>query len=347
MHPLRLHPWTSFINDLKEKVRVGEKDVLLLEVEAACEEALLRVHSESHVSIIKALSRGVEVKVLGSFGVASYLPPDTPVVPGIFELMLHLIGGAIQAGRMVWSGSVRNAMAFGGQHHALTYYSSGFCYFNDVAVMIEWLREKADLRRVAIFDFDGHHGNGTQFIYNEDPDVLYISFHQTHDPFGEKIYPGTGWIEDIGAGEGKGFKVNLPLPVGATDEDYDYALNEVFRPLVEEFKPELLVANGGFDAHRSAALLNLSLTLHGYLNIAETLVEAAEKVCGGRLVVLTGVGYSPEVVRRGLTIILGTLLGKPVVVDEEKTEERGVKKEVIRRVAQIKGVLKEYWGCYR
>ncbi|MHA1711443.1 MAG: hypothetical protein ACTSUS_05200, partial [Candidatus Freyarchaeota archaeon] len=122
MHPLRLHPWMVFIEQLKKKVGAGGKEVLLLEAEPACEEDLLRVHSESHVSIIKALSRGVDVKVVGSFGVTSYLPPDTPVVPGIFDLMLYLVGGAIQAGRMVWRGRVRNAMTFGGQHHASTYY---------------------------------------------------------------------------------------------------------------------------------------------------------------------------------------------------------------------------------
>nr|HDO80779.1 hypothetical protein [Candidatus Bathyarchaeota archaeon] len=143
------------------------------------------------------------------------------------------------------------------------------------------------------------------------------------------------------------FKVNLPLPVGTTDEDYEYALNEVFKPLVEEFKPELLVANGGFDAHKNDALLNLSLTLHGYLNVAKTLVETSEKVCSGRLVLFTGVGYSPEVVERGLNVMLKALLGKTVEIREEKTGRGKVKEEIVNRVAELKNTLKDYWSCYR
>jgi len=217
---------------------------------------------------------------------------ETPVSPQILEAALLIIGGAVEAGKAIYEGRVGRAVALGcGYHHAGKNYGGGFCLFNDIAVLIEYLRETYGLKRVLILDYDVHFGNGTSDIYYADPEVLFISFHQ--DP--RTIYPGTGFVEQIGKGEGEGYNVNLPLPPRTGDETYLYALREVFIPLAEEFKPELIVTNGGSNSHFADMLGSLGLTVSGFFSLSRTIVGVAEKVCSGRLVLIPGSGYNPTV----------------------------------------------------
>jgi acetoin utilization deacetylase AcuC-like enzyme len=160
----------------------------------------------------------------------------------------------------------------------------GFCFYNSIAVGAAAARA-AGLERVAIVDYDVHHGNGTQAMFYNDPSVLFISSHQY--PF----YPGTGAARETGEGEGTGYTVNFPLEVGATDADFDAVYREAVIPVLEQFRPELLLVSAGFDAHERDPLAGMRMTTDGYAQLTTRLLAAADKLCDGRIVFVTEGGY--------------------------------------------------------
>ena len=160
----------------------------------------------------------------------------------------------------------------------------GFCFFNNVAVAAAHARTLG-AARVAIVDYDVHHGNGTQEIFANDPDVLYVSTHQF--PY----YPGSGDASDVGRGSGAGRTVNLAIEVGATDEDYRLVIDQVVSPVLRQFGPDILLVSAGFDAHERDPLGGMRLTTAGFAAITTTLRQLADELCGGRLVAVTEGGY--------------------------------------------------------
>jgi len=297
----------------------------------------LKVHDEEYVDLIFRLAE-------------TNRPYDieTPVSPQILEAALLIIGGAVEAGKAVYEGKVGRAVALGcGYHHAGRNYGGGFCLFNDIAVLIEYIRETYRLKRVLVLDYDVHFGNGTSDIYYADPSVLFISLHQ--DP--RTIYPGTGFVDQIGKGEGEGYNVNLPLPPRTGDETYLYALREVFIPLAEEFKPELILANGGSDSHFADMLGSLGLTVNGFFNLSRTVVGVAEKVCDGRLVLMPGSGYNPTVLPPCWYALTAGVVGlKTISVGDPTTppvEPKWVRPTVENTLRELKRLLKKHWRCFR
>lgn len=219
--------------------------------------------------------------------------------------------------------------------------------FNDIAVLVEHLREKYGLKRALIIDYDVHFGNGTSDIYYSDSSVLYISLHQ--DP--RTIYPGTGFVEQIGKGEGAGYNVNVPLPPGTGDQTYLYALKEIFVPLAEEFKPDLIVANGGSDPHFADTLGSLQLTVNGFFNLSQTIAHVSEKVCQNKLVLMPGSGYNPTVLPPCWYALTAGVVGLEAInVSDPYTPP--VESDMVRRtfkntLANLKRILKEYWKCFK
>jgi acetoin utilization protein AcuC len=314
-----------------------QPNVARLSPKPALREDLLRVHSPDYVDLIFRLG-------------ANSRPYDieTPVSPQILEAVMLIIGGAIEAGNAVFEGRVNRSVAVGcGFHHAGRNYGGGFCLFNDVAITIECLRQKHGLKRAMIVDYDVHAGNGTSDIYYEDPNVLFISLHQ--DP--RTIYPGTGFIEQIGRGAGEGYNVNVPLPPQTGDQTYLYALKEIFVPLAEEFKPEFIVGNGGSDPHFADMLGNLGLTVQGFFNISRTIVETADKVCSGRVELMPGSGYNPEVLPQCWYALAAGVIGlEKIDVRDPYTppvEPDYVRPKVDGTLGELKRLLKKYWKCFR
>jgi acetoin utilization protein AcuC len=218
--------------------------------------------------------------------------------------------------------------------------------FNDIAVMVEYLREKFGLKRVMIVDYDVHFGNGTSDIYYEDPNVLFISLHQ--DP--KTIYPGTGFVEQIGRGAGEGHNVNVPLPPQTGDETYLYALKEIVVPLAEEFKPEMIVGNGGSDPHFADTLGNLGLTVQGFFKISRTIVATADRVCQGKVVLMPGSGYNPDVLPRCWYALAAGVVGlENISVSDPYTppvEPNYVRPKVEDTLRNLERLLKKYWKCF-
>jgi len=169
-------------------------------------------------------------------------------------------------------------------HHAERGRAMGFCLFNNVAVAAAHARTRG-LERVAIVDYDVHHGNGTQHSFYDDPHVLFISSHQF--PY----YPGTGAAGDTGQGAGTGFTVNLPLAAGATDADYERVFGEVAFPVLRQFAPQLILISAGFDAHADDPLGGMRLTAGEFVRLTAAIVTIADECCDGRVVALTEGGY--------------------------------------------------------
>jgi acetoin utilization protein AcuC len=213
--------------------------------------------------------------------------------------------------------------------------------------MIEFLRQKCGLKRAMIVDHDVHAGNGTSDIYYEDPNTLFVSLHQ--DP--RTLYPGTGFIHQTGRGAGEGYNVNVPLPPGTSDDTYLYALREMVPPLAEEFRPELLVSNGGSDPHFADMLGSLALTVQGFFYISRTLVETAEKVCNGRLVVMPGSGYNPAVLPQCWYALAAGVVGLDRINVKDTyaapVEPSFVRSKVEETLGTLKKLLKSHWNCFR
>jgi acetoin utilization protein AcuC len=176
--------------------------------------------------------------------------------------------------------------------------------------------------------------------------VLYISLHQ--DP--RTIYPGTGFVWQIGEDDGEGFNVNVPLPPGTGDDTYLYALNEIFVPLAEEFKPEIMVANGGSDSHFADMLGDLSLTVKGFFDVARLIRETANEVCGGKLVLIPGSGYNPNVLPLCWYALIAGIIGlKEINVEDPyplSKESLQCRRTVERTVDELKRLLGKHWSCF-
>lgn len=231
---------------------------------------------------------------------------DNPMCPDTYDTALLAAGGALDAVRLVMSGEIDNAFCAVRPpgHHAEPDRAMGFCYFNNVAIAARYLQIEWKMERVAIIDFDVHHGNGTQKIFEEDPAVFYYSIHQ-HPSFS---YPGTGRDFEFGRGPGYGFTKNTTVLPGRGDSDYRQFLERDLFPAMDWFRPEVVLVSAGFDAHVSDELSDIQLTSEGFSWIMQNILQIADRFAGGRLVSVLEGGYSlrhlPELISDHVTILL-------------------------------------------
>jgi len=335
-HPFRGDRFANAMRFFESQGLFNISEIVLVEPQPASREDLLRVHDESYVDLI--------------FRLAEERKPydiETPASPEILDAALLIVGGAIECGKAVLGGKTRRAISLGGgYHHAGRKYGGGFCLFNDIAVLVEYLRANCGVKRFLILDYDVHFGNGTSDIYYRDPNVLYISLHQ--DP--RTIYPGTGFAWQIGEGAGEGYNVNVPLPPGTSDRTYLYALNEILVPLAEEFKPEIIIANGGSDPHFADMLGNLRLTVKGFFDLSRLIRETADKVCDGKLVLMPGSGYNPKVLPLCWYALVAGVVGLGHINVEDPytppNEPPKCRKVVEMTIDELKRLLRKNWVCF-
>ncbi|UCC59873.1 MAG: histone deacetylase, partial [Dehalococcoidia bacterium] len=235
----------------------------------------------------------------------------------------------------------------GGLHHAKPSYGEGFCLYNDVAFSAIYLRQRHELEKILILDTDAHAGNGTSEYFYSDPDILFIDIHQ--DP--SFLYPGTGFTHQIGAGDGKGFNINIPMPIYAGYESYRLVFNEVVTPVVNEFRPQIIVRNGGSDPHFSDGLTNLGLPVAGFRLIGDT-VRALSEVCQGKLIDLIASGYNRQVLPYAWLALISGLADFPITINEpEEIPQRFRQDPALEAtkavVEEVKTNIKDYWGCLR
>jgi acetoin utilization protein AcuC len=335
-HPFRGDRFANAMEFFRQRGLLNCPTVLLHQPQPASREDLLRVHDKQYVDLIFQLAE--ENKPYDA---------ETPVSREILESALLICSNAIECGKAVIEGTVRRAVSIGGgYHHAGRNYGGGFCLFNDIAILTEYLRSEHNLTRFLILDYDVHFGNGTSDIYYKDPTVLYISLHQ--DP--RTIYPGTGFAWQRGEGKGAGYNVNIPLPPGTGDETYLHALKEIFIPLAEEFRPEILIANGGSDAHFDDTLGNLGLTARGFFELSKMIKNAADSVCDGKLVLMPGSGYNPEILPLCWYALAAGVIGLDrIEVKEEHAppnEPFDCRGTVESTIDELKKMLRKHWACF-
>jgi len=263
-----------------------------------------------HSSELIARVRDMATRGGGPAG-GGWLDADTYVVPRSYEAALRSTGGVLAAADAVLDDVVASAFCLVRPpgHHATPSHAMGFCLFNNVAVAAAHALQRRGLERVAIIDFDVHHGNGTQDAFYADPRVLYFSTHQFPH------YPGSGHWDETGEGPGKGITVNVPLPRGCGDDEYLRVYREICGPVVRRFRPQLLLVSAGFDAHFADPLAGMLLSAHGYYDIASLLRGLAEELCRGRIVYALEGGYDPTALAWSVRACLDTLLGNPFAED--------------------------------
>ena len=246
----------------------------------ATEEEVARVHGVDYL-------RHVEEAALSG---QEYLDtPDCVMSQQTYEVALNAAGALVDAVVNVAEGRLDNAFVACRPpgHHAERNHAMGFCYFNNVAIGAALLTEAMGYERVLIFDFDVHHGNGTQHAFEGRKDVLFCSMHQ-HP---RTLYPGTGYAEERGYGEGLGYTINLPMLPHSKDEDYIQVFEQMALPRFREYNPQIILISAGFDAHMDDPLAMVDLTQHGFDTLARRMKELARECCQGKLVSVLEGGY--------------------------------------------------------
>ncbi len=216
--------------------------------------------------------------------------PDNQMCPETYGVALLAVGGILETVRLVMTGEIDNAFCAVRPpgHHAEPDKAMGFCYFANVALAARYLLDEWNLKRVGIIDFDVHHGNGTQHIFEEEAEVFYYSIHE-HPSFS---FPGTGRIFEKGIEAGKGFTRNYPVLPGQGDEIYEKIFNTDLIPAFDQFKPEVILVSAGFDAHVDDVMSGVKLSTAGFDRITRQIVFLADKHAGGRLISVLEGGYS-------------------------------------------------------
>jgi acetoin utilization protein AcuC len=288
-HPLRMER-LGLTYALMEALGLTRRPGVRVLAPGPVDDAMLRqFHTAEYLEVLRAVSVGEGVAHAARFGLG---PGDNPIWPGCFEASALACGGSVTAAELVASGEVTRAFAFaGGLHHAMPDRASGFCYLNDVVLAILALRRHG--LRVCYVDIDAHHGDGVQAAFYDSADVLTISTHER----GDRLFPGTGSVDEIGVGVGRGFAVNLPLNPYTDDAVYRDAFEAVVPPLVTAFRPDVVVAQLGIDGHRTDPLTHLALTVQGFAETVRTIVGLAP-----RLVALGGGGYDLRNVARAWSV---------------------------------------------
>ena len=288
------------IMDLLEKSGLINK-LVSLPPRMATESELMSIHSQDHIVRVESSSeRG-----------GAWLDGDTFASRASYKAALYAAGGVLRGVDAILNGEVNSAFALVRPpgHHATCTRAMGFCLFNNIAIAARYAQQQHGLKRVLIVDFDVHQGNGTQDSFYDDPDVLYFSTHLF--PY----YPGTGDIDEIGVGAGKGTTVNVPLPAGCGDEEYKRVYEEILIPVAHRFQPELILVSAGYDTHWSDQLAMMQLSITGFANVVKIIKDLAEELCNGRLLFTLEGGYNLDAVAHGVKATFDVLLGNPEIDD--------------------------------
>lgn len=295
-HPLKPERLARTVALLEAYGAFDAPNVQVLEPRLATDAELALFHTPEYIETVGALSEGGPTAAPGHrYGLG---PGDNPVFYGMDKSSRLKAGGGIQGAEQLLAGECDVAFNFsGGLHHAMPGRASGFCIYNDAAVAIAWLVDKG--QRVAYVDVDAHHGDGVQAAFYDTDRVLTISLHQD----GRTLFPGSGYVEEMGVGVGEGFSVNVPLRPQTDDEVYLWAFNEVVPPLLQRFQPDVLVTQLGVDTHMDDPLTHMMLTTAGH----EALYRAFAALAPACWLACGGGGYNLEVVPRSWTLAFGVM----------------------------------------
>jgi acetoin utilization protein AcuC len=341
-HPFRGDRFASFLSYFNKTLPKCNRFEVCLNEESASDEELEFWHTREYIKAMQKASMRKQVPNLMRYISMDNVNPTTRQFPqGIEPAARVICKDAMLACEFVQEGKYEKAISIGGGlHHAKPSYGEGFCVYNDVVICAKHAIRKYGLKKVLILDTDAHAGNGTSQAFYSDPRVFLIDMHQ------RGIYPGTGYEDEIGAGEGEGYTINVPLPPFASDEAYRFVFEELIFRLVERFEPELVIRNGGSDPHFTDGITQLGLTLEGFRYIGRSVREIA-KICDGKEVDLICSGYNPQVMSRAWSALISGLADVHFDLEEESpltSEKTGNIEDVENIIKRVKGNLEPYWG---
>ncbi len=302
----------------------------------ASHDDLLLVHTEEYIRRVERLE--------------SRDPWDTPLSAGLVRAAKLLAGAGKLAGELTFTERYQKSFVVGGGvQHANRTQERGFGIFSDVGLCAEHLKKNFGVQRILVIDTDAHAGEGLYDIFEEDPQVLFISVHQNP----ATLYPGRGFVNEIGRGAGKGYSVNMPLPPRSGDQVYEYVLLEIFAPLAEEFAPEMILMVDGSDPHYTDRITTMGVTLAGIRAIGALISRKAAEVCQGRVVDFVGSGYSadPNIVSWGWLASIAGVTGVDLKVAEPGPLPAAIRPdsglaEAKKMVRGLKNQLAGYWRCF-
>ncbi len=346
-HPFGGDRFEQFLNFFESRFSPFKDQFEKVVPQEATDEALELVHSKDYIEAIRCASEGKVLSHISRYVSSDNLNPLTGYIPrGIEKAARIIVGSSLLTAELVAQGRFNKAIGIGGgMHHAKPNYGEGFCFYNDVAICIESLKKKYNLKKILVLDTDAHAGNGTKEIFYEDRQVLFIDIHQ--DP--RTLYPGTGFISEIGRDKGEGFTVNLPLLPGTGNQAYVYLFEEIVFPLAREFEPEVIIRYGGSDPHYLDALTDLGLTLEGFKMVGRKVNEMAKELTQGRSIDLILSGYNLAVLPFVWSALISGLLDLDIDLGglkEESSPPEDFRLEETKNIArQLKNRLKRYWKC--
>lgn len=293
-HPERADRLRSIVKHLKE---VGLWQQLQhLMIDQTTEEWLLTVHTSEHIKFLNdAIKRGVQI-----------LDPDTHASAASLDVALLAAGGVLAGVDAAMGGVLQNVFCAirPPGHHATPDKVMGFCLINNIAIGARYAQRTHGVERVAIIDWDVHHGNGTQDIFYNDKSVLFISMHQF------PLWPGTGTRQETGTGKGAGYTLNIPMKPGSGEPEYIEAFTKEILPMLDGFRPDLIMISAGFDAHRDDPLANINLTEESFGWMTTMVMEAADKYCNSRIVSVLEGGYNLQALARSVEAHIRTLVSQ-------------------------------------
>ncbi len=302
LNPVRLELTLSLIRALG---LLAESDI---EAPREATDAELELfHAPEYVAAVRRLSVETpaesDLATAPGWGIGT---DDVPIVAGMHDAAKRIVGSTLRATELVMSGARKRAFSIaGGLHHGHAAGAAGFCVYNDLAVAMKWIRREHDAR-ILYVDYDAHHGDGVQEAFWEDPEVLTVSFHESP----AYLFPGTGWVEELGGRDGHGYSVNVPLDAHTGDDSFYRLFSELVPTLADAFRPDVIVLQNGCDSHWKDPLTHLRCTTRLYERLVRVVCEVAERHCRSRIIATGGGGYAVyEVVPRAWTLVWATLCG--------------------------------------
>ena len=302
LRPLRI----KLTYSLMQKLGLLDNEMLEIIPPRLCtRDELEMVHSPAYIDAVKRLSNNPNDRSVKPY-IYGLGPGDNPVFKGMYEASALVCGASLVAADVVWKeNDIRFAFnPAGGLHHAMKNRASGFCIFNDIAVAIKHLQKLKKNIRIAYLDIDCHHGDGVQWLFYDDPNVLTISLHQS----GKFLFPGTGETKEIGKGSGEGFSINFPLLPGTSNKMYLKLFRKCIPKILEAYNPDILLTQLGVDTHFEDPLTQLGLSISIYRDLAQTMETCATDFCHNRWLAFGGGGYLMSVVPRAWSIFLAKML---------------------------------------
>ena len=340
------HRLIEIMDFLNKKNILKEAEFKLIKPRRATLDQIRYVHEDSLINEVRKASDLAE-----KTGSIQSLDMDTDVSPKTYEASLYSVGGNLQAADEILGENITNAFCLVRPpgHHSHTYKCAGFCIFNNVAIVAEYLFREKNIKKIALFDWDCHHGNGTQQIFysgskSDSGELLMFNSHQ----YGN-FYPGTGNYDEIGTGKGKGKIINYPMPPRAADDVIPLYFNEIVSPICQEFKPEFFLISAGFDTHWTDQLTNMGWTIQAPANYLKMIKSISKEYAHNRIILTLEGGYEVDKQAKAVYNCLRVLNDENDKLIEEKTRtsDKTVLNYINKKlIPTLKEKLNPFWNCF-